>query len=306
MRILVAGGSGFIGTNLTAELVDRGHEVTVLSRSPESDDLPDGVSTAMGDATAYDSIADSVAGHDVVVNLVSLSPLFQPSGDRSHEDVHLGGTENLVRAAEEGDVPRFVQMSGLGVDPNGPTEFLRAKGKAEEVVRESDRAWTIFRPSVVFGDGAEFIEFTKLVTTPYVTGLPAGGETRFQPIWVGDLVPMLADALEDDEHVGETYELGGPDVLSLADVTELAYEAEGKSVAIVPVPMPLAKLGLTVAGPIPFVPFGPDQARSLKVDNVVSRNDIAAFGRSESDLKTLREYLGLETRATSDPPRETA
>ena len=298
MNVLVAGGTGFIGTNLCAELADRGHEVTALSRNPESDSesgsLPAGVETAMGDVGAYDSIAETVAEHDVVFNLVALSPLFKPPGNLTQEGVHLGGTENLIRAAEAGGVQKFVQMSGLDADPNGLTAHLRAKGKAEQVVRDSDLEWTIFRPSVVFGDGAEFIPFTKLVTTPYVTGLPGGGKTRFQPIWVGDLVPILADAIEDDEHVGQLYEIGGPEVLTLADVTKLTYEAEGKSVTILPVPMAMAKLGLTVAGPIPFVPFGPDQADGLRVDNTVSDNGITAFGRREADLLTLRAYLGLE------------
>ncbi|WP_408959352.1 complex I NDUFA9 subunit family protein [Natrinema sp. 74] len=295
MEILVAGGTGFIGTNLCAELAERGHEVTALSRSPDAGDLPDGVDSAMGDVSAYDSIVDVVSGYDAVVNLVSLSPLYQPPTGKTHEEVHLGGTETLVRAAEAGGVDRFLQMSGLGADPNGKTAFLRAKGNAEEVVRNSSLAWTIVRPSVVFGDGAEFLAFTKTVTTPHVTGLPGGGKTRFQPIWVGDLVPMLAEALADDAHVGETYELAGPEVLTLADVTELAYAAEGTDVTIVPVPMELSKLGLTIVGPVPFIPFGPDQARSLEVDNTVADNDVTAFGRDPTALTTLGAYLGLES-----------
>ncbi|WP_254766969.1 complex I NDUFA9 subunit family protein [Salinilacihabitans rarus] len=296
MRVLVAGGTGFIGTTLCTELDERGHDVTALSRDPDKTALPAGVDVTMGDVQAYDSIVEAIEGQDVVVNLVSLSPLFEPPGGVSHEDVHLRGTENLVAAAAEGGVDRFVQMSALGADPRGPTEYLRAKGEAERVVRSSDLAWTIFRPSVVFGDGAEFVEFTKKLTTPYLTGLPGGGKTPFQPIWVGDLVPMLADAVEDDAHAGETYEIGGPEVLTLEDVTGLAYEAEGKSVTVLPVPMGLARIGLAAAGPLPFVPFGPDQARALGVDNTVDDNDVTAFGRSEDDLRTLRSYLGLEPR----------
>ncbi|MFP8956075.1 complex I NDUFA9 subunit family protein [Natrialbaceae archaeon A-CW3] len=293
MNVLVAGGTGFIGTNLCAELRDRGHAVTALSRNPDPSSVPEGVETAMGDASAYDSIAETVAEHDAVINLVSLSPLYQPPSGTSHEDVHLQGTKNFVRAAEEGGTDRFIQMSGLGVDPDAPTDYLRAKGRAEEVVKDSNLAWTIFCPSVVFGDGAEFVEFTKKLTTPYLTGLPGGGKTPFQPIWVGDLVPMMADALEADRHVGQRYEIGGPEVLTMKRVAELAYEAEGKSLTVLPVPMALAKVGLTVAGPMPFIPFGPDQARSLEVDNTVDDNDIAAFGRSEDELRTLEEYLGL-------------
>ncbi|WP_339104801.1 complex I NDUFA9 subunit family protein [Haloterrigena salinisoli] len=293
MKILVAGGTGFIGTNLCTELHDRGHEVTALSRDPSDADLPADVERAAGDVSAYDSIAETVAGHDAVVNLVSLSPLYKPPDEDAHETVHLGGTANLVRAAEDGDVDRFVQMSALGADPDADTEFLRTKGEAEAVVRDSRLAWTIVRPSVVFGDGAEFLEFTKQLTTPYVTGLPGGGKTRFQPIWVGDLVPMLADALEDGTHVGETYEIAGPQIVTLADATELAYAAEGKSVSIVSIPMSLAKFGLSAIDPLPFVPLGADQARSLEMNNTVVTNDASAFGVSEDELTTLGSYLGV-------------
>lgn len=297
MNVLVAGGTGFIGTHLCTELHERGHDVTALSRSPDDADLPPGIDPAMGDASAYDSIVEEVDGHDAVVNLVSLSPLYEPPEGTSHREVHLRGTENLVRACEERGVDRFLQMSALGADPDGATEYIRAKGEAETVVRESDLEWTIVRPSVVFGEGGEFVDFTKELTTPYVTGLPGGGRTRFQPIWIGDLVPILADILEDDARVGETYEFAGPQVATLADVTELAYEAEGKSVTVVPIPMELAKLGLTAAKSVPFIPFGPDQARSLEMDNTLADNDVTAFGVELEDLTTLREHLGLEVEA---------
>lgn len=306
MKVLVAGGTGFIGTNLCEELAERGHEVTALSRSPHDGGLPDGVESAMGDVSAYDSIADTVVGHDAVVNLVSLSPLYKPPEGTSHEEVHLEGTANLVRAAEAAGVDRFLQLSALGADPDGNTAYIRAKGKAEAVVRESPLEWTIVRPSVVFGDGGEFVEFTKTLTTPYVTGLPGGGKTRFQPIWIGDLVPMLADALEDDGHVGETYEIGGPQIATLADVTELVYAAEGKDVTIVPIPMGMAKFGLSAVDSLPFVPFGLDQGRSLEFDNTVADNDVTAFGRDPVALRTLGSYLGLEGTRHREKPAETA
>lgn len=293
MNVLVVGGTGFIGQNLCVELDERGHDVTALSRDPGDAELPAGVDSVAGDVTAYDSIEGAFEGQDAVVNLVALSPLFKPGGGASHEAIHLGGTENVVDAAEDHGVERLVQMSALGADPDGSTAYLRTKGQAEQVVRDAPMDWVIVRPSVVFGDGGEFVGFTKALTTPYVTGLPGGGKTRFQPIWVGDLVPMLADCATGEDRAGEVYEIGGPEVLTLADVTRLAYRAEGKSVRILPVPMALAKIGLTAAGPLPFVPMGPDQARSLRIDNTVVENDVAAFGVDPDDLTTLSEYLGL-------------
>ena len=292
MKVLVTGGTGFIGTHLCTELAERGHEVTALSRTPSDVDLPEGVETAIGDVTARDSLDHAFQGQDVVINLVSLSPLFKPSGGKTHTEVHLGGTQNVVDAAEDHDLRKIVQMSGLGADPNAPTEFLETKGKAEAVVQSSDLAWTIVQPSVVFGDGGEFISFTKLLTTPYLAGLPGGGSTRFQPIWVEDLVPMVADCIEES-HDGEVYEIGGPEVLTLAEVTRLAYRAEGKSVRVLPIPMALARVGLTLADPLPFIPMGADQYRSLGIDNTVTDNDISAFGTDPADLRTLGDYLGL-------------
>jgi NADH dehydrogenase len=151
----------------------------------------------------------------------------------------------------------------------------------------------IFRPSVVFGEGGEFVSFTEQLTPPFLAPLPGGGRTRFQPIWVADLASMLAGAIEDEEYDGEAYEIGGPEVLTLADVARMIQRAKGKSVSIVPVPMSLAETGMSIADPIPMVPFGSDQARSLQMDNTVSENDVDAFDVEESELKTLGEYLDV-------------
>jgi NADH dehydrogenase len=295
MNVLVVGGSGFIGTALCRELSERGHEVTALSRSPDDADLPADVESAMGDVTAYDSIEAHFEGRDAVVNLVALSPLFKPSGgDEMHDVVHRGGTENCVKAAEAYGVERFVQMSALGADPNGQTAYIRAKGAAEQIVEASSLDWVTFRPSVVFGDGGEFVPFTKKLAPPYVTALPGGGKTRFQPVHVDDIVPMLADAVEDEAHVGNVYEIGGPEKLTLAEVARLAHRAEGRPVNVVPVPMALAGVGLSVAGKIPGFPMGADQYRSLKFDNTTANNDVGAFGVAEADMTTLSAYLGLD------------
>ncbi len=294
MNVLLVGGSGFIGTYLSEELLDRGHDVTVLSRSPDDEPLPEGVETAMGDVTAYDSIEPAFEGQDVVYNLVALSPLFEPKGgNEMHDRLHRGGTENCLRAAEEHGVDHFVQLSALGADPDGPTHYIRAKGQAETLVRDSELDWTIFRPSVVFGDGGEFLSFTRKLTPPGVAPLPGGGKTKFQPIHVDDLVGMLADSIDSDEHIGETYEIGGPEQLELAEVAKLVRRAEGKSVKIVSVPMSLAGIGLNIAGAIPGFPMGPDQYRSLKFDNTTSENDILAFGVESAELTTLASYLGV-------------
>lgn len=331
MKVLATGGTGFVGTALCEELAGRGHDVIALARNPNAAGFAADVDTVEGDVTDYGSIEDHFDDVDVAVNLVALSPLFKPNGgDEKHFDVHLGGTENVLQAAEGHGVDKIVQLSALGADPDGPTAYIRAKGQAETLVKNSTLDWVVFRPSVVFGEGGEFVEFTKKLATPYLTPLPGGGETQFQPVWRGDIVPMIADAVEGtvtgpradekadedgdgnggadpeasatpadgedasgDPHVGRTYEIGGPDVLSLAAVARLAHAADGKPVSVLPVPMPLAGIGLSLLDSIPGAPMGKDQYRSLRMDNVTTRNAVEAFGYREEDLTSLQSYLNV-------------
>lgn len=299
MKVLVAGGTGFIGRHLCRELADRDHEVTALARTPDKQGLPDEVTVAEGDVTDAETMRSAIAGHEAVVNLVSLSPLFEPpGGNERHDAIHRVGTQHCVQAAASADVDRFLQVSALGADPDGPTHYIRAKGAAETLVRNATVDWTIVRPSVVFGEGAEFLDFTKQLKRWFAPGLPfyplpGGGSTRFQPIHVAELVAMMAEMLDEEEHANEVYELGGPEVLTLREVTEMVYAAEEKDIRIVSLPMSLARVGLRVLGAVPGFPMGPDQYRSLQFDNTTTTNDIGVFGYSEDDLTTLGEFLGI-------------
>jgi NADH dehydrogenase len=258
-----------------------------------------------------------------------------------HYEIHLTGTEHAVQAAEAHGVDQYIQLSALGADPDGDTAYIRSKGQAETVVKESELQWTIFRPSVVFGEGGEFVSFTKLLAPPYFTPLPGGGKTRFQPIWVGDLSPMIVDTLEgeageavdseepdneetdgEDEptstttrtdadadtaaelqtnpHVGQIYDIGGPDVLTLAEVARLAHAADNKPINVFNIPMGLAGVGLKLLDNVPGAPMGTDQYRSLRFDNTTTENDVTAFGVAPDELRSLADYLGVEA-AAADP-----
>ncbi|QZA89383.1 complex I NDUFA9 subunit family protein [Salinarchaeum sp. IM2453] len=291
MRILLIGGSGFIGTALATELQGRNHDVTVFSRSPDDAILPEGIETIAGDATDQKAVIDAAENHNVLVNLVALSPLFEPPGDLTHKKVHVGATNSTIKAAEKHNISQIIQLSALGADPHGETAYIQAKGRSEELIKQSSADWTIFRPSIVFGDGGEFIPFIKKVSPGPIKPLPGGGKTRFQPIWVGDLTKMIADAIEESKHKNEIYEIGGPEVLSLAEITKRVAKADGKKATIVPVPMSLANIGLSALDPIPFFPMGADQAKALAKDNITEHNDIDAFGREKEDLLTITEYL---------------
>lgn len=284
-RVLVAGGAGFVGRPLCRVLADRGYAVTAASRSPDPSVLPPGVETATLDVTEPD-LTDTVAGHDAVVNLVALPSHVQPRG-RSHDAVHRAGTAHLLRASEELGVDRFVQLSGLGVDEGVDTAYFRAKRAAERLVRESALDWTIYRPSVVFGDGCAFLPFLRRITPPLVGPLPGGGEMRIQPIWVDDLAPLLADGLTGKRHVGQTYDIGGPERLTLAEIVRTVTGAR----IILPIPMPLAAVGFRLAELVPGVPLGRDQYRAFAHDNITPDNDVTAFGVEESELLSLGEYV---------------
>jgi NADH dehydrogenase len=229
---------------------------------------------------------------DAAVNLTALPPLQQPRPGTYHDTVCIGGAVNAAHAASHHDVGRYVEMSSLGAEMHSDIAYWRTQGLGDMVVEYSDLDWTVLRPSFVFGEGSETFSFVEQYTTPYVTVLPDGGtHPTFQPIWVEDVARITADALEDDDHVGEEYDLGGPEVLTFGEVTRLLYRAEGKPVFVVPVPMELAKLGLSMVDPLRSIPLGVDQARALEMTNVTEDNDVDAFGLDESDLLTLSAYL---------------
>ena len=293
MKIAITGGTGFVGSHLSNELVDRGHEVTAVSRNPQKTDFPidDEVELRKGDVTDRDTL--DFENHDVVVHLVALSPLFKPPVP--YEKVHVEGTKNVIEACENQDVDELVHLSALGTSLDDDTEYGRTKAKAEKMVKESSLNWTVFRPSVIFGEGGEFIGFSKKLSTPIVTGLPGGGKTKFQPIWVGDVVDGVADSIEDREkYGGRTFDIAGPEILSLRKITEMAYQADGSKTRVLPVPMAFAKIGLSIAEHIDAAPMGKDQYRSLKNDNIITgKNDIQEFNKNTDKLKTIENYLGL-------------
>ncbi|MFW5930001.1 MAG: NAD-dependent epimerase/dehydratase family protein, partial [Halobacteriota archaeon] len=247
-KVYVTGGTGFVGCHVCNRFAGE-HDVVALSRDPDetATSLDDAVERRKADVTEPASLEFDDA--DVVVHLVALSPLVQQPEGRHHE-VTARGTENVVSECEESEVDHLLHLGALGTEDGGPTAYHEAKAAAEGAVRDSGLDACVVRPSVVYGEGGEFEEFVFSTTTPVVTALPGGGRTRYQPLYVGDLVDMTAVAV--DERVTGEFDVAGPDVLSLADVTRLVYRARGGSVRVVGVPMALARLGLGVAEHLPY------------------------------------------------------
>lgn len=293
VKTVVFGGTGFVGTRVCTELTDRGVTVTAVARS-DSAQLPPDVDIVTADVTDQTSLVAPLEDADAIVNLVAVSPLRRPrGGEIMHNRVHLHGTRNIVETARAQNVPRLIQLSGTHADPEGPTHYLRAKGKAEEIVREEMPEWVIFRPTVLFGDGCEFIPFIKRVALPYLTPLPGGGESLFQPLGVTDLAEMIGDTILEDGHAGNAYEVGGPACYSLAEIASLVHDADGRPTHVLPIPMALAGIGMRVGALLPGFPFGPDQYQSLKLDLVTTENEATVFTPLE-ELAEFEAYLGLE------------
>ncbi len=289
MKVYVTGGTGFVGSHLAHKLAWAGHEVTLGGLSTEGViDLPADAEVEEIDVTDPDTL--DFSGHDAVIHLVGLSPLFEPKVP--YHKIHVEGTENIIEACKDTGIDRYIHMSALGADPKEDTEYLRTKGEAQVLVEHSDLDWTIFRPSVIFGEGGQFIDFTESLLTPFVTGLPGGGMNKFQPIYVEDIGDLFVEAVEDQKHIGEIYNLGGPEIYSLKDIAKLIEKSKGRDLKVLPVPMPLVKTGMLISESL-GLNFGMDQYRSLKKDNITENNDVQKFRKKIGEMENLESFLGL-------------
>jgi NADH dehydrogenase len=196
-----------------------------------------------------------------------------------------------MEACEEADINRYIHMSALGADAEGDTEYLRTKGEAQTLVENSDLDWTVYRPSVIFGEGGQFIDFTESLLTPFVTALP-GANPKFQPLYVEDIGDLFVETVEDEKHIHQTYDLGGPEVRSMKDIAKLIERSKGRGLTVLPVPMPFVEIGMKVSEQM-GLKFGMDQYRSLKKNNIVEENDVKNFRKSVDEMETLSNYLGL-------------
>jgi uncharacterized protein YbjT (DUF2867 family) len=225
MRVLVTGGTGYVGPPVVARLQERGHEVRALVRSPGAR-LPAGVEAAAGDVTDRASLERAAQGVDAIVHLVAVL-------DASHdvmEAVNAGGPRNVVAAAQAAGVRRLVHMSALGVTAeHAPlTHYWETKWAGASAVMESGLEWTVMEPSFVFGGGGgAFAAFERLVRLP-VTPVIGDGRYRHQPVWRGDVATAFANALERPDTMGKRYELGGPEALTFDDLLDEVARAIGR------------------------------------------------------------------------------
>lgn len=269
MQIVVLGGTGFVGRHLVAALAADGHRLTVLSRNRSlHPDLLLPPEATLRDCEVYSGAAlvRALDGADAAINLVGILNERGDSG-RGFQRAHVELTRTLIAACREAEVSRLLQMSALNAG-RGRSHYLISRGQAEEAVMASGLDWTIFEPSVIFGPGdGLFCRFAALLK--YAPVLPiAGGETRFAPVYVGDVVEAYRRALTRRDTIGQCYELYGPEVFALKRLVRMTAQAMGKRRCVIPLPYALGRMQAELGEWLPGKPISRDNFRSLALDSV--------------------------------------
>lgn len=293
--VTVIGGSGFLGRQIVRRLAQEGYRLRVTTRKPSHAGavLPSGtvgqIALVKADIRNETEVARAVEGAHAVVNLVGI---LKPSGGRTFDAIHAEGAATVARLAAKAGVARLIHISAIGADAKSRSAYARSKAEGEAAVHEAFPAATILRPSVVFGSGDGFFNrFASLIRMSRIAiPLFGGGATKFQPVFVGDVADAVASALADARTSGRTYELGGPSVYTLKEVLDLIAKTIERRRYYIPVPFFLLDLGAALTGWLPFAPVTLDQARLLRVDNVVKA------GPDASKVGTLAD-LGVQPTA---------
>jgi NADH dehydrogenase len=276
---------------VVARLVDGGHDVRVLARGQRDADLPASVEVVQGSVTSGEGLPEAMAGVEKVIHLVAI---IRETGDQSFEGVIWRGTERVVEGAKVAGVKKLVYVSAIGAldDPTYP--YLQAKFQAERAVTRSGLNHTVLRPSIVFGEGDEFINALASLMrySPFVP-VAGDGKTRFQPIWVEDLVTCIIACLDEDAHLGEVLEVGGPEHLSYDEMLDVVKEALGKSRLKLHVPLAVMR---SVAQVMEWVlakpPVTREQLKMLSLDNVTETDAVTkSFGVQPWRLADSLDYI---------------
>ncbi len=241
--LLVTGGTGFVGAYILEALEKKmpRNQVRVFSR--EGADLDklrsQGYDTATGSVTNMEEVRRAMQGVDAVIHLVAIIR-ETPSRGQTFDLVMGEGTENVVKAAKEAGVKRFIFMSALGAT-NMSTPYFSNKMRGEEAVKTSGIPYTIFRPSFQIGAGGEFTDLLKQLTMFPIVPVLGPGNYPVQPMYVRDMARYFAQALEDERYASQTFEVGGPQVFEYNDMIRQTLEAQGKKGVLFHSPLSLVR-----------------------------------------------------------------
>ena len=298
-RVLVLGGSGFVGRQVCEQLARLGWHITVPTRravnAARVQSLP-GLTVIEANVHQEADLARLMPGHDAVVNLVAV---LHGSEER-FESVHVDLPGKIASAMKKAGVHRLVHISALGADPQGPSMYQRSKARGETVLHNAGLQLTVLRPSVIFGAEDKFLNlFADLqAVAPFM--LLAGSGTRFAPVWVGEVARAVVVCLQKPDTVGQTYELCGPDVMTLGELVQRAGQwagvNEGRGRPVIGLPM---WVGWLQAAAMELAPGEPlmsrDNLASMKVDNIATGQlpGLPALGISAASAAGVAPtYLG--------------
>jgi NADH dehydrogenase len=277
--VTVFGGSGFLGRHAIRALAKAGYRIRAAVRRPSTANFlpPMGhvgqIQLMRCNVREAGQLAEALEGAHAAVNLTGI--LF-PRGEQTFEAIHVEAAQAIARSAAEAGVAALVHVSAIGADPDAGSQYASTKGEGEARVREAFPAASILRPSVVFGPEDRFFnKFAEMARLLPALPLIGGGETKFQPVFVGDVAAAIARCLEDPAAQGGVFELGGPAVHSFKQLMQFILRETGRKRLLLPVPFFLAAAeALVLEIPSMILPIEPvltmDQVRMLKSDNVVS------------------------------------
>jgi uncharacterized protein YbjT (DUF2867 family)/ligand-binding SRPBCC domain-containing protein len=294
LTIAVAGGTGFVGGSIALELFRRGHRVVALSSRGEEarGGLPDGIEIRTADVTGDGELAPALEGADALVISLAFrnSPMEAPRRGRTFEAVDAAGTEKLVAAAASAGVKRLLYLSGAGAAPDARRHWFRAKWRAEDAIRESGVAWTIIRPTWIYGPRDvslnRFVDFARRLQMVPMTNF---GRQSLAPVFMDDVADLAADALVDEAARDRVFEIGGPQTMSMKAVIGEALDVAGINRPILPGPAPLLKLA---ALPLQLLPSPPLTPSAVDFINQPATVDVGPLlGRMPRRLTPLREGL---------------
>jgi len=273
-RVTIFGGSGFLGRHIVRALANDGWRIRVATRRPNNANFL----TPMGrvgqiqllkvNVRDEDGVRAALKDADAAINLAGI--LYQ-TGRQRFDSIHVEGAARIARLTAELGVPRLLHVSSLGANAETRAKYAKSKAEGERAVREAYPTATIFRPSAVFGPEDDFFnKFAWLARMSPVLPVIGGGGTRLQPVFVGDVAQAAACALREQSTAGETFELGGPEIMTLKEIMELVLKVTHRRRMLLPIPFALARIQGTVLGILPKPLITRDQVRLLESDNVVS------------------------------------
>ena len=272
--ITIIGGSGFVGRHIVRALARRGYRIRVACRRPDLAGhlQPLGntgqIMMVQANVRYPASLAAACEGAYAVINLTGV---LYSAGAQSFDAVHAFGAEASAKAARAAKARLFIQMSAIGADENSAAQYARSKAEGEKRARAAFPGAIVLRPSIVFGpEDSFFNRFAGMARFSPFLPLIGGGETRFQPVFAGDVAEAVACLVDRGEADGKTYELGGPETLSFRQLMQFTLDTIGRKRALLTLPWGVAKLQAAVMGLLPKPLLTSDQVELLKTDNVVS------------------------------------